>query len=94
MTNIKSETGMDKNYDTSEGERYPHKWGYRDTWFDFANPREVKVEGNRYPVSGYTMPYLIPFVEEVLGIPIRPEDKNEEIENREGRQAAGLKTPD
>ena len=83
MTNLKSASDLDKNYDSSEGERYAHKWGYQDTWFDFANPREVKVEGTRYPVSGYTMPYLIPFVEEVLGIPIRPEDKNEEVENRE-----------
>lgn len=83
MSNIQTKKDMDKNYDTSEGIRYPHKWGYQDTWFDFANPREVKVEGNRYPVSGYTMPYLIPFVEEVLGIPIRPEDKNQEIENRD-----------
>lgn len=83
MTNPNSANDLDKNYDSSEGERYPHKWGYQDTWFDFANPREVKVEGTRYPVAGYTMPYLIPFVEEVLGIPIRPEDKNEEVENRE-----------
>ena len=83
MTNLNSANDLDRNYDSSEGERYAHKWGYQDTWFDFANPREIKVEGSRYPVSGYTMPYLIPFVEEVLGIPIRPEDKNVEIENRE-----------
>jgi len=87
MTNLQSGNGLDKNYDPSEGERYAHKWGYQDTWFDFANPREVTVAGSRYPVSGYTMPYLIPFVEEVLGIPIRPEDKNVEIENREVPEA-------
>lgn len=65
---------MDKNYDESEGERYAHKWGYQDTHFDFADPGTITVSGSRYPVSGYTMPFLIPFVEEGLGIPIKPED--------------------
>jgi len=51
------------NYSAAAGERYAHKWGYTDTSFDFAGPAAVKVTGNRYPVSGYTMPELIPFVE-------------------------------
>lgn len=83
MTGRKRENGQDMNYDLSEGERYPHKWGYRDTWFEFADPGKVKVSGSRYPVSGYTMPYLIPFVEEILGIPLKPEDRNVEVLNRE-----------
>lgn len=74
---------LDTNYDTSVGERYAHKWGYKDTWFEFEDPRTVKVAGTRYPVSGYTMPALIPFVEEILGIPLKPEDKNTENENHE-----------
>lgn len=82
MTNRKKEHKLDMNYDMSGGKQYAHKWGYQDTWFDFADPRSVKVSGTRYPVSGYTMPYLIPFVEEVLGIPLNPDDKNIEVETR------------
>ena len=61
-------------YDLSETDKYPHKWGYADTQFEFDDPRSVKVTGNRYPISGFRMPHLVPFVEEMLGFSIRPED--------------------
>ena len=61
-------------YDLSETDKYPHKWGYADTQFEFDDPRSVKVTGNRYPISGFRMPHLVPFVEEILGFSIRPED--------------------
>jgi alkyldihydroxyacetonephosphate synthase len=61
-------------YDLSEGQRHAHKWGYTDTRFEFDGPRSVRVTGSRYPLSGYSMPYFIPFVEEVLELPIRPEE--------------------
>ncbi|NKB70902.1 MAG: FAD-binding protein [Candidatus Latescibacteria bacterium] len=61
-------------YTPDEGERFAHKWGYTDTRFEFDGPRTVKVTGQRYPIAGYSMPYLIPFAEEVLGTSFKPED--------------------
>lgn len=61
-------------YDASDGTRDPHKWGYTDTRFEFDGARTVRVTGDRYPIAGYSMPYFVDFAEEVLGIPIRPED--------------------
>lgn len=77
---LKSEEVMDVNYDMSEGERYHHKWGYADTEFDFDGATSVKVSGKRYPISGYTMPLLVPFVGSVLGVEMSPDDKNIEKE--------------
>ena len=73
---------MEFSYDLSEGERFAHKWGYTDTRFEFDSPRTVRVTGNRYPLSGYSMPGFIPFAEEVLGVPFRPEDIAEEIQDK------------
>ena len=64
----------DDLFDRSEGEQYAHKWGYTDTRFEFDDDRTVRVTGSRYPLCGYRMPYFLPFVEEVIGLPIRPED--------------------
>ena len=74
LTSKRSTAKPEAYYDLSEGERYLHKWGYVDTRFEFDDPRSVKVTGNRYPISGFRMPYLVPFVEEMLGFSIRPED--------------------
>jgi len=68
-------------FDRSEGEQFAHKWGYTDTRFEFVNDRTVRVTGNRYPICGFDMPYFIPFVEEVLQIPIRPEDMGKEVKH-------------
>ncbi len=65
---------LDSYYDPSDGERYAHRWGYTDTKFVFDGPRSVRVTGNRYPLAGYSLPHFIPFVEEVLDLPIREED--------------------
>lgn len=73
--------GLDPSYDPSEGERFPHRWGYGDTKFEFDGPRSVRVRGSRYPLAGYSMPYFIPFAEEVLGVEIRPQDIS--VENDE-----------
>ncbi len=66
------------NYDPSRGERHAHKWGFTDTYFEFDSPSTVRLAGNRYPLAGYTLPAFIPFVEEMLGIPLRAEDRQEE----------------
>jgi alkyldihydroxyacetonephosphate synthase len=71
----------DAFFDHSEGERFPHKWGYTDTRFEFVDDRTVRVSGSRYPISGYEMPFLVAFVEDVLGIAIRREDSYAERED-------------
>lgn len=68
-------------FDRSEGEQFAHKWGYTDTKFEFVDDRTVRVTGNRYPICGYDMPYFIPFVEELLQIPIRKEDMGREVKH-------------
>ena len=70
-------------FDRSEGEQFDHKWGYADTRFEFDDDRTVRVTGTRYPLCGYRMPHFLPFVEEVLDVPIRPEDMGREIEHRD-----------
>ncbi len=60
--------------------RYDHKWGFNDTRFR-ANPdRTVTVTGNRYAISGTTMPGFIPFVEEMLDIKFDMNDIKPELE--------------
>ena len=58
---------------------FDHRWGFLDTKFVLHNDRTVSVTGNRYLISGYKMPYLIPFVEEVTETSFNNE-KREEIE--------------
>ena len=65
---------LDSYYDSSEGERYAHKWGYTDTRFEFVGPSLIRVSGSRYPLAGRDLPGFIPFGEEVLGQPLQPED--------------------
>jgi alkyldihydroxyacetonephosphate synthase len=68
----------ESSYSFADGERYAHKWGYTDTRFEFEGNDRVRVTGERYPLAGYSMPYFIPFAEEVLGVSFRPEDIVEE----------------
>lgn len=68
------QAASDACYDLSDGERHPHKWGYTDTRFEFDGPKTVRVTGSRYPLAGFTMPHFIPFVEEMLQVPIDPEE--------------------
>ncbi len=77
-----SKGNLDLSYDPSPGTRFAHKWGYVDTKFEFVGPRVVRVTGSRYPLAGYEMPDFIPFVEEVLGVPVRPEDAWEQVEHK------------
>ena len=75
--------GEDSFYDLSDGERHPHKWGYNDTNFEFVGPKLVRVTGSRYPLAGYEMPNFIPFVEEMLQVPINPDEIVAEKERQE-----------
>lgn len=59
-----------------------HKWGYADTKF-VANPdHSTTVTGERYDLSGTTMPGLLPYVESILQIKIDPTRIRPEEENK------------
>ena len=79
----KAEGGVDSVYDPSDGEIHPHKWGYADTRFEFESRTSVRLTGNRYLLAGYSMPYLVPFVEEMLEVPINPDEMTVEKEDRD-----------
>ena len=60
-----------------------HQWGFADTQFMINEDRTVTMTGNRYNLSGYKMPYLIPYLENELGIHINVLDHHrQEIENK------------
>jgi alkyldihydroxyacetonephosphate synthase len=50
--------------------RHPHRWGFADTRLEFDGPRSLRMTGTRYSLSGHSMPHLIPFVEQMLGVSI------------------------
>ncbi len=70
---------LEYSYSFDEGEPYRHRWGFTDTQFVFDAPRRIRVTGSRYPISGTVMPEFVPFAEEVLQVPIRPEDAESEL---------------
>lgn len=73
----------ERAYDPTPGERYPHRWGYRDTRFEFRGPRTVQLTGDRYPLAGRPLPDFVPFVEEMLQVPVGPEHRREPTPPRE-----------
>jgi alkyldihydroxyacetonephosphate synthase len=68
----------DKSLNRSASEldnaKWGHRWGYADTRFIIKPDRSVFVTGSRYAVSGYDMPGLLPFAEDVLGVTIDVDD--------------------
>ncbi len=51
-----------------EGELWGHRWGFKDTRFVINQDGSVTLTGDRYPLCGYQMYDLLPYVEEVLGL--------------------------
>jgi alkyldihydroxyacetonephosphate synthase len=49
---------------------WDHKWGYADTKFVVKPDLNIFLTGSRYNISGYDMPYLVPFAYEALGTQI------------------------
>lgn len=70
-------------YDPAPGERYPHRWGYRDTRFEFCGPGTVRLTGDRYPLAGRPLPDFLPFVEEILEVAMERELRREPSPPRE-----------
>ncbi|NEP63746.1 MAG: FAD-binding oxidoreductase, partial [Symploca sp. SIO2G7] len=58
-----------------------HKWGFADTELTINHDRSVTMTGDRYHLSGYKMPLLLPYIEELLDIKIEPSDRLEEVAN-------------
>lgn len=79
--------GMDAPYDPTPGERFAHLWGYRDTRFEFLDENTVWLTGARYPLAGSPLPRFVPFVEQTLQVPFRPDGL------REPRPPARLPAP-
>ena len=50
------------------GERWQHSWGFRDTEFEIGPDGHVRLTGERYEISGFSMPGFLPFCEDVLGV--------------------------
>src|SRR5512138_2040977 len=61
---------------------WDHKWGFADTEFVVHEDRTVELTGKRYNLSGYRMPDLIPYVEEVLGIQLDITDQKSELQHK------------
>jgi len=57
---------------------WDHRWGFKDTRFIVKGDGSAFVTGGRYAVSGYDMPGLIPFAEEMLDIKIDVQDVKQE----------------
>ena len=58
---------------------YDHRWGFADTRFVINDDRSVTLTGDRYALSGYKMPSFIPYVEEMLGVPVELQDPKIEV---------------
>ena len=59
-----------------------HRWGYRDTAFISKDNKTVSLSGSRYEICSKTLPGLIPFAEDVLGIHVLPEPQIQEVKKK------------
>lgn len=59
---------------TASSARHPHRWGFADTRLEFDAAGSIRMTGTRYPISGQSMPHLLPFVEQMLGVPLGAAD--------------------
>ncbi len=73
---------LDKRSGQLDDTPWGHKWGFKDTRFVLQPDRTVTVTGERYALSGTEMPEFIPFVEEMLGITIDPNEIKPEVADK------------
>jgi len=69
----------ERPYDPAPGRRYPHLWGYEDTRFEFLDATTVRLTGDRYPLAGAPLPHFMPFVADLLAVPVGPEHVQESV---------------
>jgi len=60
------------------GERRHHRWGFTDSEFEVIDRDTVRFVGDRYPISGTTMPHFLRFAREIIGVDIDPRDTRPE----------------
>ena len=72
----------DKKFFADDHETWGHKWGYKDTEFVLNKDRTVSMTGNRYELCGDRMPDFVPYVEDMLGVEINPEDTLKEVDEK------------
>ncbi len=58
------------------GEERRDGWGFSDSGFRVDDLGRVEFTGSRYPLSGQQIPSLLPWAEEILGVPLDPRDRN------------------
>lgn len=75
-------TMSDKKFIAVNHETWGHKWGFKDTSFVLNEDRSVSMTGDRYELCGDRMPDFIPYVEEMLGVDINPDDTLKEVESK------------
>lgn len=64
-------------------ELWGHRWGYADTGFVIdADTREVRLTGSRYELCGYSMPYLLPYLEWGLEVALDTQDLRPEVQEK------------
>src|SRR5262245_24194002 len=51
-------------------------WGFQDTHFDISVNGNVIIRGSRYELSGKELPRFLPWVREILGVEIGPNNMN------------------
>ena len=71
----------DKFFATKSNKRL-HRWGFNDSGFELTGEKTVTFSGNRYEVSGTTMPDFIPYIESVLGIDFDKEDQISPVDTK------------
>ena len=71
-----------KKFFANDDISFKHKWGYKDSGFTLNKDRSVTMFGTRYDLCGTPMPDLIPYVEEVLGMTIDPDDLLPQVEDK------------
>lgn len=59
----------------SKSQKRLHRWGYKDSGFELDGEKSVTFVGNRYEVSGTSMPDFIPYIESVLDIEFNKDDE-------------------
>ena len=72
----------EKKFFANDHITFGHKWGYKDSGFVLNEDRSVTMFGNRYELCGTPMPNLIPYVEEVLGFKVDPNDVLPEVQDK------------
>jgi len=72
----------DKKFFADDHNTWGHKWGYKDSKFILNPDRSVTMTGDRYDICGVKMPNFIPYVEEMLGMQIDPNDMIKEVTDK------------